>query len=247
VLRDPERGGFDSVVISVDEDFVTIRRRVSQLFDFCQPDDLVLFFYSGHGIIASDARLYLATQESDFDTPHVCSLAAADIRDRMEHSRSLQQIIVLDCCHSGAFGTKSVKAVTDKTFDSSASARYILTAGDEMEFAWDGPTLKKGDPTARPLSRFTAWIVEGLSTGAAAPHKDRITMDALFRYVRTRAKIEGSPTTPQCHMLRVTGDLVICRNPDAVPGSADDRDMWESDQLKTKTIYDGIRNDAINA
>jgi uncharacterized caspase-like protein len=132
-LRDQQRGGFDHVVVSVDEEYLTLRGRLAELFDGRDPDDLVLFFYSGHGILSRGNRLFLATQGSDFSKPQVCSLSATEIREQMEQSRSQQQIVVLDCCHSGAFapGAKAVAApvVTDATFDTTASGRLCTSGG----------------------------------------------------------------------------------------------------------------------
>ena len=52
ILRDPARGGFDQVAVSINEDFLTLRDRLAALFDGSEPDDTVLLYYSGHGIFA---------------------------------------------------------------------------------------------------------------------------------------------------------------------------------------------------
>jgi len=56
LFEDGSRGGFDSVELSRDEDFLAVRRRLSRFYHDRAPDDLLLLYYSGHGIF--DRRLY---------------------------------------------------------------------------------------------------------------------------------------------------------------------------------------------
>ena len=220
ILRDPDRGGFDSVEVSLDEEYLVVRDRLAVLFEDRDPDDLLLLYYSGHGILGRGNRLFLATTSSNLDRPPARSLWEGEIRDLMDQTRAERQIVVLDCCHSGAFadGAKSASAapaVGQDTFDTAAAGRYVLAAANAMQFAWDGDALREGSPADRHLSRFTAWLVDGIGRGEASPDNEQITMDALFRYVCRRAKAEGSQATPQRYVDRGTDDLVIARNPAA--------------------------------
>lgn len=82
MLEDPERGGFASVTICIDRELQTIRDQLaSLLLRERNPDDLVLGYYSGHGIVTKGQRLILATGQSQFDYPQAASLSATDIKD----------------------------------------------------------------------------------------------------------------------------------------------------------------------
>lgn len=219
VLRDPERGGFDRVTVSTDQDYLGMRDRLFALFRDRHPDDLLLVYYSGHGVLERGNALWLASPETDLDDPGARSIAAADIRDRMDRTRAERQVLILDCCHSGAFaaGAKGAgaAAVTEHTFGAEAAGRYVLTASDAQQFAWDGDRLASGDAGARRLSHFTGYLIDGAGRGQAAPDEPDITMDALFRYIDRRARADGSPATPQRFVNRASGDFVIARNPAA--------------------------------
>ena len=139
----------------------------------------------------------------------------------MEDCRAGRHVVVLDCCHSGAFveGAKAggaAPAVTEKTFAGDGAGTYVLTASDAMQFAWDGGELRSGDGSG--TSSFTSWLVEGLEDGKAAPDEDQITIDALYRYVCDRARSNGSRSTPQRFVHGGVGDPVISRNPLAGSG-----------------------------
>jgi hypothetical protein len=218
ILQDSSRGNFDSVELSLNEDFLKLRDQLSAFFDNRSPDDLLLLYYSGHGILGRGNRLFLATNTSNLDIPRTRSISAHELRQFIDDSRAGRQIVVLDCCHSGAFAehakaTAPAPAVTSETFSAGDAGLYVLTAADALQFAWDGAELRSGDEAAGVFSRFTSWLVEGLEKGEAAPDDDQITMDALYRYLFRRARSEGSPATPQRFVQGGVGDLVISANP----------------------------------
>src|SRR5437879_7188726 len=89
-----------------------VRDHVSRFFSNRTPDDLLLLYYSGHGILGRGNRLFLATTGSNLDAPRERSIAAQEIRDFIDESRAQRQVIVLDCCHSGAFAEHGKAAAT---------------------------------------------------------------------------------------------------------------------------------------
>ena len=218
ILQDSSRGNFDSVELSLNEDFLAVRDHLSSFFHDRAPDDVLLLYYSGHGILSRGNRLFLATSGSNLDTPRTRSVSAQEVRDFIEDSRAQRQIVVLDCCHSGAFAEHAkaaapAPAVTPNTFSSGDAGLYVLTAADTLQFAWDGPELRTGNEAAAGFSQFTSWLVEGLEKGEAAPDDEQITMDALYRYLSRRARAEGSAASPQRFVQGGVGDLVISANP----------------------------------
>ncbi len=218
LLRDISRGHFDSVELSLNEDFLAVRDHLSRFFHDRAPDDVLLLYYSGHGILRHGNRLFLATNDSNLDTPRARSVAAQEIRDFIEDSRAQRQIVVLDCCHSGAFAEHAKSAtpppaVTPNTFASGDAGLYVLTAADTLQFAWDGAELRAGNGAAAGFSQFTSWLIEGLEKGEAAPDDEQITMDALYHYLFRRARSAGAAATPQRLAQGGVGDLVISANP----------------------------------
>jgi Caspase domain len=220
VLKDPTRGGFDSVSVSIDQDVLTIRDQLSALMDGRSADDMVLLYYSGHGIVAKGQRLYLATGQSSFDRPQARSIATNEVRDLMEQSRAGRLVVILDCCHSGVFaeGAKGAEApaMTDNTFGdgTGAEGQYVLTATDALQYAYDGAGALREATTAGPvLSRFTRWLVDGIGNGEASPFDEQITLDALYQYLCRRARTEQAGMTPQRFVKRGSGEMVIAKNP----------------------------------
>ena len=61
----------------------------------------------------------------------------------MDRSHSKQLVLILDCCHSGAFGygAKGVQGAsvgTATAFEGTGRGRVVLTATDSTQYAWEG-------------------------------------------------------------------------------------------------------------
>ena len=112
VLENPNMGGFDEVEPLINPNLAAMQTKVQQIFANCRKDDLVLLFFSGHGITDDNNKLYLATKGTSKDFYKATSVPASFIQDISLESYAKRQAIVLDCCYSGAFAegwqTKSV-------------------------------------------------------------------------------------------------------------------------------------------
>ncbi len=111
VLRDPNIGGFDEVLSLFNLTCGEMRKYLEPFFRDRESDDLLLFYFSGHGERDPDElkeHLYLIgtdTEKIKMRLVKGSSLSADFITDLMQASASKQQIIVLDCCHGVAFGS----------------------------------------------------------------------------------------------------------------------------------------------
>src|SRR5262245_46398805 len=184
-LSDPAIGGFDEVTPLINQSSLLIRRSIARLFAEKKPDDLLLLFFSGHGVRDDNGDLYLAVKDTESDLLSATAIPAAFITAEMDRSRSRRQILILDCCHSGAFarGTKGAPGLgvgTAAAFQGNGYGRIVLTASDSTQYAWEGDQVI-GQPEN---SVFTHYLVRGLKTGEADADADgRITLDELFDYV----------------------------------------------------------------
>ena len=218
VLSDPAIGGFE-VTLLVDETEPVVRRGIARLYHRRKRGDLLLLYYSGHGIRDEHGDLYLATRNTEMDFVSATALSAAFVRGQIDKSGSQRKVVVLDCCHSGAFaGAKTALgegAGTQEAFAGSGYGRVILTASNALEFAWEGDELP-GE--AERTSVFTHFLVEGIQTGAAGrAESDKISIDELHHYVREKIIDSGrSRQTPQMWALKVEGRIIIAKKPRSV-------------------------------
>jgi Caspase domain len=120
-LRDPGVGGFEPVHALVNEPLDVVRRSIFDLFEGRGREDLVLLYISGHGLLNLQSRLFFAVSNTEFDRLSITALPGSEVQERMNESRSRRQVLILDCCHSGAFYREARRgtqlALTGQTFE----------------------------------------------------------------------------------------------------------------------------------
>jgi hypothetical protein len=102
VLRDPAIGGFE-VNLMIDQPIQAVRDQIETFFADRARDDLLLFYFSGHGLKDDRGHLYFAARDTRHDRLASSALPADWVRERSEESRSRSIVILLDCSYSGAF------------------------------------------------------------------------------------------------------------------------------------------------
>jgi formylglycine-generating enzyme required for sulfatase activity len=212
VLSNPGVGGFE-VQMLVNESSFKAMEEIEAFFDSRKRDDLLLLYFSGHGVKDEDGQLYFAAANTKVNRLLATAIRAQDVNSLMRRCASRQQVLLLDCCYSGAFAKGMIAKAgagigTREQFE--GRGRVILTASDAMQYAFEGDRIE-GQATP---SVFTRALLDGIVTGQADLDQDgRIAFDELAEYVCERVK-EGNPAqTPQRWELGVDGKIYIARNP----------------------------------
>ena len=163
LLRDPERGKFE-VHEFLDKTHYEVLPHLEQALGSAAPGDLFLIYYSGHGILARNGHLCLATADADQGALRSTSIPARHLRDLVQESDCDQVVLLLDCCYSGAVddGLRG-DAGSELQVVNDAHGFYIMTASTGMQAAREMAPL----PDGVVMGRFTATLVEGIETGAA--------------------------------------------------------------------------------
>jgi uncharacterized caspase-like protein len=162
LLRDPERGKFE-VREFLDKSHHEVLPGLEQALGSAALGDLFLIYYSGHGKLARNGRLCLATADTRQDALRSTSIPARHLRDLVEESNCDQVVLLLDCCYSGAFddGLRGDVGSELRVVDN-ASGFYIMTASTSIQTAREAALL----PDGMVMGRFTAALVEGIENGA---------------------------------------------------------------------------------
>jgi hypothetical protein len=210
VLKNPDLAGFE-VTPLVNESAQTIRREIARLFAKKGRDDLLLLYFSGHGVVDKRGRLYLAVKDTNLDIISGTSIEATFITNEMNASDSRRQLLILDCCNSGAFergmkGAPGASVHTCDIFEGIGVGRFVMTATDSTQYAWEGDNLI-GKPKN---SIFTRYLIKGLQ-GEAADDNGEITFDSLYEYVHDQVVSETPKQTPCKWTYKQEGKLVIAR------------------------------------
>lgn len=212
VLQQPEVGQYQ-VTTLLDPDRLTLEKEIDELYANRQPDDVVIFYFSGHGITDSEGQLYLTTPQAETDNRGIKDYTVVSgeyLKGKMEKSRSKYQVVILDCCFSGAIAKGLLaKGVQDLniTDNLGGRGRAILTAttATQLAFAEEGSEF----------SLYSKHIIEGLKTGDAEEENENgwITPDSLHHYVSERVQQALPEMTPKLYPVAEGYKIHIAKSP----------------------------------
>ena len=230
VLKEKDLGAFSEVNVLLNQPEYLIRGTIDEFFDQKKPDDLLVLYFSGHGVRDELGALYLAVKNTIRTRLRSTALKSDFIRETMDQSRSRRQVLILDCCNSGAFapGTKAAKGASIGTASAfeGGYGRIILTASDSTQFAWEGDQVIGETDN----SLFTHFLIEGLKGEADLDGDGRITVDELYDYTYEKVKLSTPKQTPSKFSSKQQGEIVlrqITRIEDVKPVSLSDQILSE--------------------
>ncbi len=209
VLAEPAIGGFE-VRKLLDEPSQAVRAQIVEFFDNRKPDDLLLLYFSCHGDLDTEGRLYFVAANTTRDGIAENGISARWVKERMDDSRSQRVVLLLDCCYSGAFpGGLARGGVDHKGIliqELAGRGRVVITASGKTE-----PAHK---------SEFTDAVVRGLDTGAADLDGDGlISVYELYQYVHDQVRHVGDQArprkpkqTPTMSVDGMRGQLILAKN-----------------------------------
>ena len=213
VLQNPNLGNFAQVERLLNPDSVAMRIAIQKLFKNAGKEDLLLFFFSGHGITNDDDHLYLATRNTAKDNFEATAVDANFIQTQSKSCYSKRQVLILDACYSGAFAngwhTKSIGVDIKKQLG--AEGRVVLTSSGatQTSFAQEGATL----------SLYTQYLVEGIETGAADTDNDgNIHVQELHTYAKAKVQAVKPNMTPDIILDKEGYNILLAyapKNPEA--------------------------------
>ena len=217
VLEDGTIGEFE-VTRLVDRPTEALKRGIEVFFAGARRDDLLLLYFSCHGVLSQSRNFYFATRTTALETLLSTAIEDSFVNRVMEHSRARSIVLMLDCCHSGAFsrGVAPKSALTvDVEHRFEGHGRVTLSASTALEYAFEASDPATGMhelDAAIAGSLFTRCLVEGLSTGDADLDRDgAIAVDELYEYVYQRMRRDTTHQTPGM-AGDVHGEIVIARS-----------------------------------
>lgn len=215
VLGDRARGRYQvqkSVNCTADQARVAIEQFLSE----GRRTDLVLLYFSCHGMLDSRNELHLAFRNTQQHLLQATGLSREWVHARLNESRAQSSIVLVDCCFSGSFvhgGSRARAAQRPVDVDGlirnppPGKARAVLTASTATQLSFEDDA-GRAIAAARP-SYFTEAVIAALRTGAADRDRDgEISVDDLYSFVYDRVLRSGHGQEPQ-RSIYGGGDLVV--------------------------------------
>ncbi len=177
-LKSPEGGALpdEQLRLLVDEQATihNINQAVNSVFMRADENDVVLFYFSGHGVQGAFLPI-------DFDGINN-QLKHAALKDMIERSKAKHKIIIADACHSGslfAFDASPTSAVIRKfydAFEATERGTAVLMSSKSEEFSLEDGGLRSGI--------FSHFMIKGLKGEADIDDNGIVTIVELFEFVQ---------------------------------------------------------------
>lgn len=209
VLEDTNRCGFDRVMTLINPTAESMKKSIMELFKLARKQDLILFYFSGHGFTDEGNHLYLSCKGTSKEDFQATSVDANFLQTRSIHSFCKRQIFILDCCYSGAFkdGWTAKSSGLDIASELGAEGRVVLTSTSSVQQSFE--SKEHGN-----LGVYTKCLVEGLETGAADADEDgKIFIRELHTYAKQKVSEIKPGMTPQIIQDREGEEILISRVP----------------------------------
>jgi uncharacterized caspase-like protein len=105
-----------------------LRDALREVADKAKPEDVVVVFFSGHGVVDPKVGFYLATYEADPKTPATTALTGKELSTLLEGIKA-RTILALDTCHSaGAFGGTRLERIVTSPNDLTGLVNELSSA-----------------------------------------------------------------------------------------------------------------------
>ena len=174
-----------------------IRLAIEEFLDDRRTDDLLLLYLSCHGLVDPRRRLFFAASDTLKNRLAATGVEAQWLLDQLDDCRARRQVVILDCCFSGAFAN-TAKGDADlglaERFNAAGRGRVVLTASRGSEYSFEGEPVPG---STMPGSIFTSALVDGIRSGAADLDKDGLISvdDAYALRLRSAANGRGPSDT----------------------------------------------------
>ncbi|WP_244329363.1 GUN4 domain-containing protein [Tolypothrix sp. PCC 7910] len=217
VLQHSEIGGFDEVKFLPNPDSDTMRSEIEQLFmEKCQKEDVVLLYFSGHGYRHEDGSLFFVSRNTQINPQGSVRIGTAvDAKfihqNYMNRSKSKRQVLILDCCFSGAFAEgMSAKEISNL----SITNEIVEQLGGEGRAVLTSSTATQKSFEDSGGGVYTRYLIEGIETGAADNDNDGfVTVAELHEYAK-RKVLEAKPAMkPEIFAVREGYTIRLAKAP----------------------------------
>lgn len=212
VLTNPNMGEFADADVTVlpNPSRQAMEDAIYHLFANRAREDLVLLYFSGHGVVDEGGEFYFASRFTRKDQGRLVpttAVASQPVRKWMQDSRSQRKVIILDSCFSSAFA----RGVTVKDSGSVNPEQFLGGKGTAILTASTRYAETRED---FDLSVYTHYLVEGIRTGGADQDDDGlIAIEELHTYASSKVKEAAPAMTPEFYGVKDGDKILLAKSP----------------------------------
>lgn len=213
-------------------------RDLRQFFEKAGPNDVVILFVAGHGVLDENLSYYFATHDMDFNNPSKKGLEYAMLESLLDDLKAIKKVLLMDTCHSGEIDKDEMAYEAETTsFEGTVTFRSAGAGVREKEGVGTVKVselakalfadMRKGTGTTVISSAggvefameskswknglFTYCLLQGLKSGNADLDTDgKVTVSELQWYIKDRVtKLSNGKQTPTYRTENIEMDFEV--------------------------------------
>ncbi len=208
LLTGPHCGGWpETSIVDLENRRDPYRARIDLIGACLSAEDVLLFYYVGHGLYDDRLHLGLTVGESSREHGYVgaTTLGFEAVREAFDHSEAKVKVAILDCCYAGLASPREGRLSGEGT---PPIGSYLIMSSSDFEASW---YQQGGDA---PQTYFTKCFVDAVETGIeGAP--PGLGLGHLFNAVSAKL-VEHRKPAPKRQIWNRASDWIFARN-NAVP------------------------------
>ena len=219
------RCAFTEVELRIAESPQSALAGLNRFVEQCEPSDLLLVHFSGHGWY--HRQLFLLCNSTEIDDCISSAIKIDDIKSYLDKCKARHKVLVLDCCHAGGAHSGLFKGDQDirNTFQQALGSTYvILLACSQRGQARELETLDGG-------AGFLSWTLTTACTNRfeeVSPDKHSLSLTDIWRWMPTALEEANSSLKPEEQKLYppiILNEVV----------AGDDGTIWLTEQHRAVT------------
>lgn len=165
-------------------------------------DEVLLVYYTGHGLVDRRGRLYLALTGSDPDRPEWGSVRFDALREELATARARARVLILDCCFSG------------RAFEAMSAPASVVNAQIDINGTYTIASSGRSTTSVAPEGQRHTAFTDALLTAAASG--TGLTLDQLYTKIEQILDRKGHPQ-PTRRNVNTAGNLRLFGSPSYQP------------------------------
>lgn len=147
-----------------------------------KPDDVVLVFVAGHGVLDVNFDYYFGTFDMDFNNPSEKGLAYERLEGILDRIKANKKILIMDTCHSGEIDKEDVFFAETTEEDENAGDVSFRSVGSEVKENSNATPSRVANELFNDLRRGTGATVISSAGGAEFAMESEEWKNGLFTY-----------------------------------------------------------------
>ncbi|MDQ3576972.1 MAG: caspase family protein, partial [Actinomycetota bacterium] len=198
ILTDPTRGGLTAASCHV---FADPRSPdVVRIADIAErAEDVLLIYYSGHGLISENGRLLFALSDTSERHREINALHLNQLRAIFRASPAAVQVLVLDCCYSGRITDPGFMSGPVELVEIEGTYTLASSARDEVSLA----------PRGARYTAFSGELISLLHNGVTGG-EELISLRTVYQQLQIALRKKNFPAPRQLHSETAASLALAC-------------------------------------